>query len=148
MIVMIDNNILVQMLTDVPLEQRISEYLQVNQAFLLIPTPVLAEFLAHDFNARRRQFLAMKNARCQIMHFDEKAAYICGELADKLHAHKLQAPRQKVKIDTQLLAIAQSNGVKIFLSDDGGIRNMVQLLDLSMQVLNATDLPTSPLFSQ
>lgn len=146
MIIAIDNNILIQLLKDSAESDKITGYLQQMDAMLLIPSQVLAEFLATDFVQRRAIFLSGKNARSQIASFDEKAALICGEIANNIHALKKEQPRQKTKVDLQILAICIANKVKIILSEDADITKAIEVLGLDINVIPTNKLGFNDLF--
>ena len=84
MIVAIDNNILVNLVSDRAIYNNLETFLHQNNAILLIPTPVIAEFTAHDFNKRRIQLLAYEHSKVLTGILDKKASLITGELAFKL----------------------------------------------------------------
>lgn len=145
-VILIDNNVLVQLLTDRAASDKLVRYLQQNKS-LVIPTPVVAEFLAYDYPKRVPFFMQMKNTCAQIAPFNEKAAVICGELASKLDAIKANKPKQKVKIDLQIVSIAVSMNIKSILTQDDDIRKIVELLQLRLDVISVADLPKDlPLF--
>jgi rRNA-processing protein FCF1 len=54
-IVAIDNNVLVSLVSDRAVFNNLETFLQQCNATLLIPTPVVAEFIAKDHNRRRMQ---------------------------------------------------------------------------------------------
>lgn len=133
--IVVDNNVLIRLLTDHESGETLSDFIQKCNDTLIIPAPVLAEFLAGDFNIRRTQFLARQHSQVIIAPFDQKAAFICGDMACRLDAMKANKPKQKVKVDLQVLAIAVSNSAKTILSEDDDIRKAAQNLGLTVQVL-------------
>lgn len=149
-VILIDNNVLVQLLTDRVASDKLSAYLQKENTYLLIPTPVLAEFLAYDYSQRHIKFFStMQNSRSQIVPFDQKSAIICGQLACELRKAKESATsKQKVKVDLQIVAIALANKVKKILTEDTDIADIISSLDLKqLDVITIADLPKDlPLF--
>lgn len=146
--ILIDNNVLVQLLTDRAASDRLVRYLQQNKS-LIIPTPVVAEFLAYDYPTRVPFFMQMKSSCAQIVPFNEKAAIICGQLASMLDAQKANKPKQKVKIDLQIISIAVSMNIKSILTEDNDIKKIVEILKLRLDVISVADLPKDlPLFDQ
>lgn len=144
--ILIDNNVLVQLLTDRVASDRLVRYLQQNKS-LIIPTPVVAEFLAYDYPTRVPFFMQMKSSCAQIVPFNEKAAIICGQLASMLDAQKANKPKQKVKIDLQIISIAVSMNIKSILTEDNDIKKIVETLKLRLDVISVADLPKDfPLF--
>ncbi len=147
-VILIDNNVLVQLLTDRVASDKLVRFLQQNKS-LVIPTPVVAEFLAYDFHARKHFFIQMKNSCAQIAPFDEKAATICGELASRLDAMKANKPKQKVKVDLQIVSIGLAMKIKSILTEDTDIANIISNLDLQLKAITIADIPKDlPLFDQ
>ncbi|MCG6038401.1 PIN domain-containing protein [Acinetobacter baumannii] len=140
MIVAIDNNVLVSLASDRALFVNLETYLKQNNATLLIPTPVIAEFIAYDLNARRTQLLTLSHGKVLNGSFDRKAALICGEMAHELGKEFFKENKQKVKVDIQILSIAVSNNAKVLLTEDKGIINAVAKLGLNIQVLQRNEL--------
>lgn len=147
MIVAIDNNILVHLVSDRAAYNNLETFLHQNNATLLLPTPVIAEFIAYDFNKRRTQLLAYEHGKVIVGVFDRKAALITGELASKLN--KLgglsdDPKRQKVKVDLQIIAIAIAEKAKILLSEDKGVKGIVKALyleeDVGLKVYSREDI--------
>lgn len=140
MIVAIDNNILIHLVSDRSVYNNLETFLHQNNATLLIPTPVIAEFTAHDFNRRRTQLLAYEHNKVLTGILDKKAALICGEITSKLDNEILKSERQRVKVDLQIIAIALANGADILLSEDKGVQKCVSNLELHLKVLSRNDL--------
>lgn len=140
MIVAIDNNILVHLVSDRSVHHNLETFLHQNNATLLIPTPVIAEFTAHDFNKRRMQLLSYEHNKVVTGILDKKAALICGELASKLDKNIHDENRQKVKVDLQIIAIALANGAEILLSEDKGVHRCVKNLELNLKVFSRNDI--------
>ncbi len=140
MIVAIDNNILIHLVSDRSVYNNLETFLHQNNATLLIPTPVIAEFTAHDFNRRRMQLLAYEHNKVLTGILDKKAALICGEITSKLDKEILKSDRQKVKVDLQIIAIALANGADMLLSEDDGVQKSVSNLGLNLKVLSRNDL--------
>lgn len=140
MIVAIDNNILIHLVSDRAVHNNLETFLHQNNATLLIPTPVIAEFTAHDFNKRRMQLLAYEHNKVLTGILDKKAALICGELASKLNKDIFNDDRQRVKVDLQIIAIALANGAEILLSEDNGVQKCVKNLGLNLKVYSRNDL--------
>lgn len=104
-----------------------------------MPTPVIAEFTAHDFNKRRMQLLAYEHNKILTGTFDKKAALICGELSSKLHKDP-DDDKQRVKVDLQIIAIAIANEAEILLSEDNGIQKIVKKLNLPLKVFSRNNI--------
>lgn len=109
MIIAIDNNILVNFVCQTVNVGNLETFLLQNNATLLIPTPVISEFVAYDFNERRQQLLSMNYTNIVHANFDRKAALICGDLANRIDKRIMDGRKQKVKIDLQMIAVALAN---------------------------------------
>ncbi|WP_180175967.1 PIN domain-containing protein [Acinetobacter sp. YH12025] len=140
MIVAIDNNILIHLVSDRSVHSNLETFLHQNNATLLIPTPVIAEFTAHDFNKRRMQLLAYEHNKVLTGVLDKKAALICGELSSKLDKDIFNEDKQRVKVDLQIIAIALSNEAEILLSEDRGVLRSVKNLGLDLKVYSRKDI--------
>lgn len=139
MIVAIDNNVLIHLVSDKAVHKNLETFLHQNNATLLIPTPVIAEFIGYDFTKRRVQLLSYEYNKVLIGSLDRKAALICGELASKLHKDK-NDNWQRVKVDLQIIAISLANGAKKLLSEDKGVQKTVTRLDLPLEVISRDEL--------
>ncbi len=139
MIVAIDNNILIHLVSDRAVHNNLETFLHQNNATLLIPTPVIAEFTACDFNKRRMQLLAYEHNKVLTGILDKKAALICGELSSKLHKDP-DDDKQRVKVDLQIIAIALANDAEVLLSEDKGIIKIVKKLELDLKVYSRNEL--------
>lgn len=140
MIVAIDNNILIQLVSNREIHNNLETFLHQNHATLLMPTPVVAEFTAYDFNKRRMQLLTYEHNKVITGVLDKKAALICGELAQNLDRGIFAEDKQRVKVDLQIIAISLANDAEILLSEDKGVKRCVDNLGLSLQVLSRNDL--------
>lgn len=136
----VDNNVFLQLLSDPSASKRLREYLQQQDSTLLIPAPVLAEFLAHDFD-QRHKFFMQSHSRSQIVPFDYKAALICGQMAYTLDNLKPMKPKQKIKVDLQIVAIAISLQAKAILTEDNGISAIVDALTLPLEIITLANIP-------
>ncbi|UOH17164.1 PIN domain-containing protein [Acinetobacter sp. NyZ410] len=140
MIVAIDNCILVSLVSERAVYNNLETFLHQNNATLLIPTPVIAEFIAIDHNNRRNKLLTISHNKVLNGAFDKKTAFICGELASKLDKEFLRTDKQKVKVDLQIIAIALANNAEVLLSEDRGIINAVKTLELNLKIYKRDDL--------
>lgn len=150
--IVLDNNALVFLYrpTDNQFNQSekmkyIFEQQKAKKGVFGIPAPVLAEFLIGEPNiARRQEFLSFfsgKNKVFQLLPFDLKSATLCAIIADRLNSlpnEGQKEPRQKIKVDRQIIAIAMSNGVKQLISSDHGLIKSAQ--NLSCPVLNLDEM--------
>ena len=116
---------------------------------IVLPTPVLSEFLVKA-GVAATEYLQMfeKQAVFRIASFDtrcavELAAMTLSALAfvDKSGGSGEQ-PRQKVKIDRQIVAIAKVNGQDTIYSTDQGLAAIATLAGI--KVVSLADIPLPP----
>lgn len=149
--IVVDNNVLVQIATynNPKTAAALEAFLKQHGHTIGIPTPVLAEYLAHDFTGRYAQYLAHHGMH-QILDFDFKSAMLCGNITSKyldrktaiFVEHTEQPAWQKVKVDLQILAIALANNASMLISDDPHIATYVRELTgaIKIQVLTSVDI--------
>lgn len=130
MIVAIDNNVLVSLVAERAVFSNLETFLQQCNATLLIPTPVIAEFIAIDHNKRRMQFMTFEHNKVMFGDFNKKAAFICGEFASQLPILPNE-DKQKVKVDLQILAIAIANEAQFLLTEDKDMSKYIKTLGIS-----------------
>lgn len=141
MIVAIDNNVLVSLVTDRAVFSNLETFLQQCNATLLIPTPVIAEFVAKDHNKRRMQFMTFEHNKVMFGDFNKKAAFICGEFASKLPSNSEDGDRQKIKVDLQILSIAIANEAVFLLTEDNDMQKYIKALGITeIKVMAKSDL--------
>ncbi|WP_027008591.1 nucleic acid-binding protein [Conchiformibius kuhniae] len=112
-----------------------------------IPAPALAEFLIGEPNpAKRQEFLSLfsgKSKVYQILDFDMKSSVMCTMISDIMNNRPNECskePRQKVKVDRQILAIAISNKAKLIISNDKGLLNAARYLAEQQFKIQAVDV--------
>lgn len=122
---------------------------------ILIPTPVLAEFLvlAKDSGPT---YLALidRSSRFEVVSYDQRAAVetAAATLTAVRRGDKrsglADTPWQKLKIDRQVVAIAKSRGVHVIYSNDNDVAVIGR--ESGLEVRHVADLPVpedpSPLF--
>ena len=122
--------------------QNLREFLRKSYPHeVCIPTPALAEFLVKEENIGRIQQLMRPNSKFRKLPFDEKSATSAAKIyKDNIAILKsMEEPKQKVKVDVQILGIALSNNAKIIITHDRGIKNIIKRLDLSIEVFDYID---------
>ncbi|MBJ9163415.1 PIN domain-containing protein [Citrobacter farmeri] len=101
---------------------------------VLIPTPVLAEFLVGiDKNQHQAYINLIKSQSCfEIVSFDEIAAIECAQMPNLKELKQMMSSDSatKVKFDRQIISIAKSTGVKEVWTHDKGIYNRCQTLGI------------------
>ncbi|MGO2458846.1 MAG: type II toxin-antitoxin system VapC family toxin [Ewingella sp.] len=113
---------------------------------VLIPTPVLAEFLVGiDKNQHQTYINLIKSQSCfEIVSFDEIAAIECAQMPS-LKELKLMMNTDtaaKVKFDRQIISIAKSTGVKEVWTHDKGVFN--RCLSLGITAKSLADIAPIP----
>lgn len=157
----IDNNVLVAWLT--AKDQEISytklqyglKQLEENKQRLIIPTPVLAEFLVVANNARYDFIERLSKSKAvNLAAFDARCAVECSLLTasarakeDKFYgAEPEEGLRQKIKIDEQIVAIARVNRCETILTHDKDIHNIAKRVGI--RAIRVADLPFPPQAAQ
>lgn len=141
MIVAIDNNVLVSLVADRAVFSNLETFLQQCNATLLIPTPVISEFIAKDHNKRRMQFMTFEHNKVMFGDFNKKAAFICGEFASQMPSNQEDSDKQKVKVDLQILSIAIANEAQFLLTEDKDMSKYIKVLGISeIKILSKAEL--------
>ncbi|WP_151792025.1 PIN domain-containing protein [Acinetobacter soli] len=122
--------LLVSWATDRDVYVDLETFLKQSNATLLIPTPVIAEFLAKDLNKRRMKFMQMEHNKVLIGDFDKKAAFICGEFTSDYEKDN-EDKNQKVKVDLQILSIAIANEAEFLLTEDNDMQKYIKALGVT-----------------
>lgn len=129
--------------------EHLLETLKANQETIIIPAPVLSEFLVFA-GADAPAYLAKirESSVLRVEPFDERAAI---ELADLEIAARQQGNKrgsaaasdwQKVKFDRQIVAIARVHRASVVYSNDADIAAHGR--DCGLTVLGLADLPLPP----
>lgn len=135
--IILDTNALISFLKNSEEVKNLRELLRKAQSLeICIPTPVLAEFLAHEDNLERVQQLTRPNSKFRKLPFDEKSALLAAKIykANKAALKQMEEPNQKVKVDLQILAIALSNRANMIITNDSGIKKIINRLNISINV--------------
>ena len=113
---------------------------------VLIPTPVLAEYLVMGGLDKDKRLLEFTNSKVfSIAPFDTRAAVECAEIEDGAGNSKPLSETEtkaKVKFDRQIIAIAKAAGAKTIFTGDGGLAKCAQKNNLN--VVMTWDLPLPP----
>ena len=129
------------------IEQLVNTLDQAGEKIIL-PTPVLSEFLVKAGAAGPEYLRHFERlAVFRIAPFDIRCAV---ELAAMTHAAlttvdkssaSSEQPRQKVKIDRQIVAIAKVNGQNTIYSTDAGLIGIAKLVGIRVVSLGEVPLP-------
>ncbi|WP_368559679.1 PIN domain-containing protein [Acinetobacter indicus] len=140
MIITIDANILVAFFDDNAFDKGFIQFCKANNVQqVIIPAPAMSEFLSRD-SAERFQFIQSKKRIATVVSFDEKAAYITASMAEDYYKNKLEIPKQKVKVDLQILGIAIANKSNFILTRDNDFKSYVDHLKLRIGIKTISDL--------
>ena len=114
---------------------------------VIIPTPAIAEYLVHADKAGITLLdLLQKRSSVVIANFDLPAAYEAAlidaaALGRKDKRDGSDQAWQKIKVDRQIVAIAKSQGAKLIVSDDGGVRDAAARVGISAVSIDDLPLP-------
>jgi len=140
MMVMVDNNFLIRLVSDKETYRIFSQNLERNEISLGLPTPVMAEFLVKDENYDRANFLSKVNNFVQTFDFDVKSAKISAEIfRDLLKIDYFKGDngnRQVIKVDIQIIAITLANSIEKLYTEDKGLIKIIKILDLPIEVID------------
>lgn len=140
MIITIDANILVALFDDNAFDKGFIQFCKANNVQqVIIPAPAMCEFLSRD-SAERFQFIQDKKRIASIISFDEKSAYITADMAENYYKDKLEIPKQKVKVDLQILGIAIANKSNFILTKDNDFKSYIDHLKLRIGIKTISDL--------
>ena len=158
-LIFIDTNFLVALLDSAKkgdLYQRASylvERVSNQKCKLLVPTPVLSEYLVGADAAGVQSVKELqKKTYVQMAPFDVAAAFECSTLergapgpsGDKRDGST--EPWQHIKIDRQIVAIGKTHGAKLFITRDGPAKTAA--LRSGIEAWDITELPLSPADAQ
>lgn len=115
---------------------------------IVIPTPVLAEYMVLGGADRNKRLQAFTTSRqFHVVSFDVRAAVECAEITDGGRGKLVEGEsKAKVKFDRQIIAIAKAVGAKIIYTGDRGLAKCAQNNKLS--TVMTWELPLPPQDSQ
>lgn len=146
-LIILDTNALITLLT---IDKNQAEYKnlvaflnQAKQFSIALPMPVISEFIAGDNNEARSLSLLKPNSKFKNLDFDAKAALSAAKVYRDYRNlpknRKSQDPRQKVKVDIQIIGIALANNATAIISHDHGLKIVVNELGLSLAIYDYMD---------
>jgi len=120
------------------------ETLTKSKTRIIVPTPVLAEFMARANKAKEQYFQKINSSsQFRISSFGAKAAMECAlmiEAAISSHDKRGGAPTwAKAKFDYQIASIAKSDNATAIYSDDGDLAKLGARFNI--QVIKTASLP-------
>lgn len=146
-LIILDTNALITLLTkdkDEAEYKNLVAFLNQGKSFsIALPMPAISEFIAGDDNEARSLSLLKPNSKFKNLDFDAKAALsaakVYREYRNLPKNRKSQDPRQKVKVDIQIIGIALANNATAIISHDQGIKTVVNELGLALAVYDYVD---------
>jgi predicted nucleic acid-binding protein len=129
------------------IEKLIDDLQEANER-LIIPTPVLSEFLVLAGKSGQQYLDAISGEQVFVIKpFDEKAAIELAamEIAARAQGDKRGGSKQpwaKIKFDRQVVAIAKASGASCIYSDDEDVRKFGE--QAGLEVVGVADLPLPP----
>ena len=101
------------------------DYLEEQKAKILIPTPVLWEFLNRIPSQRHQEIVGLIQRSWRIAPFDAMAAMIAAELWSGLAPSTPGEPgeRTRMKVDLQIIATAIRYGANVVYSEEERMRD-------------------------
>ena len=110
---------------------------------MALPMPAISEFIAGDDNEARSLSLLKPNSKFKNLNFDAKAALSAAKVYRDYRNlpknRKSQDPRQKVKVDIQIIGIALANNATAIISHDQGLKTVVHELGLALTIYDYMD---------
>lgn len=121
--------------------KRYLEFLEKNKHKVIIPAPVLAEYLVFYGDDAREQQEPELERQFRVMPFDYRAAKIAARIAhDRRRLQALQEElgeaRQAIGVAVQIVAIAAANKADLLIAHDGGLRKLAE------GIVTAVDIPS------
>jgi predicted nucleic acid-binding protein len=142
----------------IPYAKSFFEFLSRNNDKILLPAPILSEILAPVPVSEHSKILVLLDKRFQVAPFDNLAALKCAELInialtsqeriESAEEHKV--PKNKMKYDCMIVAIAITRKANCIYSNDGDIKkhaaNQISVLEMPMiNIGTQTDLFGNPI---
>lgn len=123
------------------------ELLSEQKVRILVPTPVLAEYLVRAGLDREKRLTEFTASRAfSVAPFDTRAAVECALLSEQeLKAPSLQSEeetRAKVKFDRQIIAIAKARNTARIYTGDRGLANCAKRNGLAVTMTWELPKPT------
>lgn len=146
-LIILDTNALITLLTkdkDEAEYKNLVAFLNQGKNFsMALPMPTISEFIAGDDNEARSLSLLKPNSKFKNLNFDAKAALSAAKVYRDYRNlpknRKSQDPRQKVKVDIQIIGIALANNATAIVSHDQGLKTVVNELGLALVVYDYMD---------
>jgi rRNA-processing protein FCF1 len=116
---------------------------------LIIPTPVIAEYLVRADEAGLEWLETLeKRSAVEVVPFDRMAAFETAQMdraalgaGDKKEGS--QEPWQKIKIDRQIIGVAKAIGCRACITSDEGLRQTARRVGIQVYAVSDLELPFS-----
>ena len=122
------------------------DYIETNGGKIIIPTPVLAEYLVGiDKKDHQMHLNLIQRQSCfEIVSFDEIAAVECAQMPSykELKAMMASDTANKVKFDRQIISIAIAVNADEVWTHDKGVYN--RCLEMKITVKSLADITPAP----
>lgn len=110
-----------------------------NREPIGIPAPVFAEFMAGITSTEKINAVALfSSAAFRFLPYDKKAAIETSMLTGRKVSGR---PRQAVKVDRQIIAIAKANGARSILTNDTAMAADARCFGVMAQSIGELDIP-------
>lgn len=121
--------------------KRYLEFLEKNKHRIIIPAPVLAEYLVFSGDAEREQQGTEFERQFRVMPYDYRAAKIAARIGrDRPRIEAIQEgfgkARQAISVDVQVVAIASANKADLLIAHEGSMRKLAE------GIVTAVDIPS------
>jgi len=104
-----------------------------------IPAPVFAEFMAGITSTEKANAVALFSSTAfRFLPYDKKAAIETAMLIGRKVAGR---PRQAVKVDRQIIAIAKANGARSILTNDTDMAADARHFGVTAQSIDKLEIP-------
>lgn len=124
----------------------LEELLSSQDVIVVIPAPVVAEYLAYHSDEQLATFL--DSPRVWVLPFDQCAAEMAAEIEKSGKGNKVVKPvnwqlnsKQVAKVDRQILALCKANSVDMLITDDKGLLSMCERVGFNAQSFRTLLLP-------
>lgn len=111
--------------------QRYIKHLSEKKVEIVLPAPVVGEYLMGFDEADRKKQIQLINEVFRVPSFDMRAAVIAAELQSNLNVIKeiresTGVGRAQLQIDAQVVAIAIANQAEKIITNDNHFKNLAQ----------------------
>ncbi len=102
------------------------QWLEEKHYEVVIPAPVVAEFLSKIPNDQRLPFADFFNQKYMILPFDTWAAFYYAKVFETKNGLKDAVNRAEIKVDVMIVAISLANKVDVIYSEDKNLQKIAK----------------------